>query len=338
MPEMVESSGGDRLAAVRAYAAEVTGRPPEAVTSVARFEDGDRHGVYRVSYRDGSEADRDVVVRVLLGADVSDLAQAEREAVVLESVGGVAAPKLYDFRRTSEWFDTPAMCMQFIPGRRLDARDVDPAQIEHLGSLLAWVHDRPVDALGDSADAAATVASYADARLRKILSALEWARAPLPRTLRDRLRHAADALAASGFDSDEGLALLHGDLGPGNVLWNPGPCLIDWEYTRLGDPADEIAYTFDQNAFTASRRQAFWEGYRQGLRDGSRLAPIVERADWWEPVTLLGSALWWAERWVRRTGLDAEGACDPALPREPDYYLGHVTARADRLDALAGRR
>jgi aminoglycoside phosphotransferase (APT) family kinase protein len=50
------------------------------------------------------------------------------------------------------------------------------------------------------------------------------------------------------FRTGETLALPYGDIGPGNVLWGREPALIDWEYTRLGDPADEIAYLFDQNA------------------------------------------------------------------------------------------
>ena len=121
MPEMTESSNKDRLAAVRDYAADVMGFPAEAITAVAQFEDGNRHGVYRVSYRDASDvsdasdasdAARDVVVRVSYGGDASDLTQAEHEAAVLASVGGVAAPELYDFRRTSDWFDAPAMCMR----------------------------------------------------------------------------------------------------------------------------------------------------------------------------------------------------------------------------------
>jgi Phosphotransferase enzyme family. len=53
----------------------------------------------------------------------------------------------------------------------------------------------------------------------------------LPETLQDRLRIAAGSLAESfdasrdsgGFNSGETLSLLHGDIGPGNVLWNPGP-------------------------------------------------------------------------------------------------------------------
>ena len=60
---------------------------------------------------------------------------------------------------------------------------------------------------------------------------------------------------AESFEAGETLALLHGDIGPGNVLWGPDPVLIDWEYTRLGDPADEIAYLFDQNALTEPQRQ-----------------------------------------------------------------------------------
>lgn len=340
---MTESVDEDRIAAIRAYVSDAMGCPPEAITTVTRFEHGNRHAVDRVSYRDTSGAAQDVVVRVAYGGDASDLAQAEREASVLDTVGHVAAPGLYDFRRTSEWFDMPAMCMQFLPGDSLDLSAVGLAEIEQLASLVAWVHDRPLDALGESLGPATTIASYAEDRLRSILFTLAWARDPLPDSLRDRLRHVASSLAESfgasqdseSFSSGETLTLLHGDIGPGNVLWNPGPILIDWEYTRLGDPADEIAYTFDQNAFTPSQRQAFWDGYRQGTDDQSQKDHVVERVDWWEPVTLLGSALWWVERWVRRTELDVEGRSDSALPRRPSYYSDHIVSRTDRLETLA---
>jgi hypothetical protein len=89
--EMTGSSGKDQLAAVRAYASDVMGWPSEAVTVVTSFEDGNRHAVHRVSFRDASDGIRDVVVRVSFGGDASELAHAEREAAVLENVGGVAA-------------------------------------------------------------------------------------------------------------------------------------------------------------------------------------------------------------------------------------------------------
>ncbi len=282
------------------------------------------------------------MVRVSYGGGASDLAQAEREASVLRNVGGLAAPELYDFSRTSDWFDTPAMCMQFLPGRQQDLRTVGLTEIEQLASVVAQVHERPIDGLGASMGKTTTVASYAEDRLRAILSTLAWARDPVPKTLQDRLRRAAHSLAESfaasrssdSFNFGETLSLLHGDIGPGNVLWNPSPCLIDWEYTRLGDPADEMAYTFDQNTLTPSQRRAFWDGYQQGTDNRSRLTHIIERVGWWEPVTLLGSALWWIERLVRRTELDTEGKPDPEVPREPDYYFDHVIRRIDRLETL----
>jgi hypothetical protein len=232
--------------------------------------------------------------------------------------------------------------MQFLPGRQQDLQTVDLTEIEQLASLVAWVHEHPIDGLGASMGTATTVASYAGDRLRAILSTLAWARDPLPKTLQDRLRRAADSLAESfeasrdsdSFNAGETLSLLHGDIGPGNVLWKPSPCLIDWEYTRLGDPADEIAYTFDQNALTPSQRRAFWNGYQQGIDSRSRLTHIIERVGWWEPVTLLGSALWWVERLVRRTEPGTQGTADPEVPREPDYYLDHVISRIDRLETL----
>src|ERR1700734_3712533 len=132
---------------------------------------------------------------------------------------------------------------------------------------------------------------------------------------------------AESFKTDEALALLHGDIGPGNILWGTDPVLIDWEYARLGDPADEIAYTFDQNGFTAHQRGAFRRGYRESMGSQLRLAHITDRVHWWEPVTLLGSALWGVERWVRRTDTDADSRVDPEAPREQGDYFDRGISR-----------
>jgi hypothetical protein len=58
--------------------------------AASRFEDGNRHDVYKVSYFDPSGATEHVVVRVSYGGDPADCAQAEREATVLEKAGGIA--------------------------------------------------------------------------------------------------------------------------------------------------------------------------------------------------------------------------------------------------------
>ena len=335
-----------RSTAVRGYASYSVGCPTERITAVSRFKDGNRHAVHRVSYLDSAGGTRDVVVRVSYGGDAADCAHAEREAAVLEEVGGVAAPLLYDFRCASRWFDTPAMCMDFVPGRRRALSLASPKKIQRLASIVAWINGRPTSGLVERLAGTGTVASYADRRLRSIMSTLAWSRDPLPVALQARLMHAADSIVASSdalqdgpsFSSGDTLALLHGDIGPGNVLWGPDPVLIDWEYTRLGDPADEIAYLFDQNGLSEPQRHAFWDGYRQAVSSQSRLADVIDRVGWWEPITLLGSTLWWVERWVRRTELDTVREVDPGVPREPDYYLDHVTGRLARLEKLLEHR
>jgi len=114
----------------------------------------------------------------------------------------------------------------------------------------------------------------------------------------------------------------------------PGPVLIDWEYARLGDPADEIAYLFDQNGLSPGQRESFWRGYGDVVSDQASLGHITDRVEWWEPVTLLGSALWWVERWVLRSAADAVGTVASDAPRGLGYYADHVIGRVDRLERL----
>jgi aminoglycoside phosphotransferase (APT) family kinase protein len=330
------------LSAVRAYAANVVGCDPRNVTVVDHFKGGNRHAVYKVSYLDSSGTENAVVVRVSHGNDPAERSAAEREARVLEKVGGVAAPVLLDFRANSEWLNAAAMCMQFVPGYEKALSEATPAEIERLGSVVGWVHTRPTGDLIETQFTAADLASYGEGRLHSIMATLMWIRDPFPSALEARLRRAARVVqkstqvrfARDDFTGGETLALLHGDIAGGNVLWGPKPVLIDWEYARLGDPADEIAYTFDQNGLTAIQREAFWRGYAESVGSDVQISHLRARADWWEPVTLLGSTLWWVERWIRRTDADAAGVADPAVAREQGYYFDHLLSRLDRLDGL----
>jgi aminoglycoside phosphotransferase (APT) family kinase protein len=235
--------------------------------------------------------------------------------------------------------------MQFVPGQQKELRSAAPADIEQLGSVVAWVHDLPVDDLVDGSSEPGDVVSYAEERLLSIISTLVWARDPVPGAIQARLRSAANSVQTSwerardeqSFNTGEVLALLHGDPAPGNVLWGPGPVLIDWEYARLGDPADEVAYLLDQNDLAPRQREAFWRGYREGVSTQAQLDHVADRVDWWEPVTLLGSTLWWVERWVRRASADAAGTVDPEVQRAPGYYAERVIGRLDRLERLLHR-
>jgi aminoglycoside phosphotransferase (APT) family kinase protein len=336
---------GSLLGSLQGYVSAAVGCSSDRITAVSRFQDGNRHAVYKVSYLSPGGTIDDLVVRVSFGGAPADCAQAEREARVLKRAGGTAAPMLYDFRPNSQWFETPTMCMEFVQGQEKELRSATPAEIERLGSVVAWVHDLPVDDLVDGSSEPGNLVSYAEGRLQSIISTLVWARDPLPPPFQARLRRAANSVQRSwerarcdeSFSTGAALALLHGDPGPGNVLWGPGPILIDWEYARLGDPADEIAYLLDQNDLSPEQREAFWRGYQEGVRTQEPLAHLTDRVDWWEPVTLLGSALWWVERWVRRAAADAAGAFDPEVHRGSGYYADHAIRRLDRLERLLDR-
>jgi aminoglycoside phosphotransferase (APT) family kinase protein len=336
---------GSLLRSLQGYVSAAVGCSPDRITAASRFQDGNRHAVYKVSYLDPTGATEDLVVRVSYGGGPADCAQAEQEARVLKKAGGIAAPLLYDFRCTSPWFETPSMCMQFVAGQQRELGSATPTEIERLGSVVAWVHGRPAGDLVDGPCKPGNLVSYAEGRLQSIISTLVWARDPLTAAIQARLRSGANSVQRSwervrddqSFRAGATLALLHGDPGPGNILWGPGPILIDWEYARLGDPADEIAYLFDQNGLSPGQREAFWRGYREGVSIQAPLGHVTDRVDWWEPLTLLGSALWWAERWVRRAAADAAGRVDRDVQRDPGYYADNVILRLDRLERLLDR-
>lgn len=330
---------------VRSYVCSVVDCVPDRVTAVNRFESGERHAVYQVSYLDDLGDREDLVVRISTRVDGRDWVQSDREAAVLRKVEGFAAPRLYDYRRGSPWFDAPIMCMQFVAGRHGELAAAGPEDVERLGSLVARLHGLPVDDLVEWFPEPATAAAYVDRWLETIAGKLPSVRDPLPAEMQARLERALRLVngrlesgrSGDASDNEEALVLLHGDIAGENIIWASSPILIDWEYARLGDRADEIAYLFSQNGLSAAQRAAFWCGYRDAAGPSREVDGVVDRVAWWEPVTLLGSVLWWIERWSDRLDADTAGVADRSVPKPQGYYLHHATRRLDRFDALVDR-
>jgi thiamine kinase-like enzyme len=283
---------------VRAYvSAVVDGCTPDRITTVRRLQPGENHDVFAVSLL-GPEAD-DVVVRIATSERARDCTTAEREAAVLRRVQGDAAPFLHDFRCASPWFDVPTMCVQFIDGEQRPPADA--ADVQRLGSAVGRLHGLPTDGLEEGPAAALTLEDYLEARVAKLDERLPSIGQPLPDEAQLRLRQARSLLdawlrtgrASGAFRHGDGLVLLHGDVAGGNIIWSPEPVLIDWEYARVGDAADEIAYVFNQNDLDEPDRQAFWRGY-SGWRSAESSSALIERVRWWEPLTVLGSAFFWS--------------------------------------------
>jgi aminoglycoside phosphotransferase (APT) family kinase protein len=311
----------------------------DGITSVSGLDTGENHAVYKVSYLVAEEDEKCVVVRLAISERGRDRATAEREAAVLSKVQGVAGPLLYDFRAESPWFDVPTMCMQFVDGDQRPPADIDDA--EQLGRIVGWLHGLPTDEFTGWSHHAGTAAAYLGSTVAELDARLALLRDPLPRSLQQRFRQALSLVKESlqtarckaAFDTDDSLVLLHGDVAGGNIMWAPAPLLIDWEYARIGDAADEVAYIFDQNSFTELQRTTFWHGYADGFGDPSR-EHVAERVRYWEPLTLLGSATFWGQLWSRRADDDANGDKSASAPRAQEYYRAQTIQRLDRLDAL----
>ena len=302
-----------------------------------RLVPGENNAVYKVAYRNREGNPNEVLVRLGPQGAAGRL-RAEREAVVLQKVGGVAGPRLYDFVADDPSFGRPVMCLEFLQGDQLDLFQVGPEDLERLGRLVQWLHAQPVDDLEGWAPADGSLSAYVQARWRDHLaSRLAAIRDPLPFPLQERLT-AAVAVVAGAVEGLERLSspvgdqlvLLHADISGANLFWVPGPVLIDWEYARLGDPADEVAYLFTQSALDESQQAAFWRGYSQGLPD-DQVRSIARRVRYWKPITLVGSVLWWLDAWSRTEAASSSGQDQRIRAREPDYYLEQAVARLDRL-------
>jgi Ser/Thr protein kinase RdoA (MazF antagonist) len=83
---------------------------------------------------------------------------------------------------------------------------------------------------------------------------------------------------------------LHGDLWRGNIVWGPrGPVLVDWEFARVGDPAEEFAYLAAMDELDADTLAAVLKGYRADRA-------LTDRVRRWRPLVALWCAAWFSRR------------------------------------------
>ena len=204
--------------------------------------------------------------------------QLAREATALRRLSPLGlAPRLLDAR--------PAvLTSELLPGssRALDRLRPDDARA--LGALVRRVHDVAKTATGGLPDWTTRARSLAGYRRRRIADML--AAAGSDRRLAKRV--VAVAGAASDTDDPRPFRFLHGDLASANILWNPAPALVDWEFWRMGDPAEDLAYLAEINALPAEVVAAIVAGY------GHRETTV--RIAGWRPLCALDIALWYRDR------------------------------------------
>jgi Ser/Thr protein kinase RdoA (MazF antagonist) len=201
-----------------------------------------------------------------------------REASALRAMEGLAAcPRVVA--------DGPGvLVLSLLPGATLSPSAIRPARARALGAAVRGVHESLVtptgawpgwereapDLAGYHAAIAAAMRDLAPARHAAATAAVLDALPPLP---------PGDA---------RGFRRLHGDLWSGNVVWDGDrPAFVDWEYSRQGDPAEELAYVIEMDALEPPVVDALLDGYGP--------PELAARVAAWRPLTAVAAGLWYAD-------------------------------------------
>ena len=162
-----------------------------------------------------------------------------------------------------------------LPGRPCAAPDLDARDLRALGVLLRRVHDTAHQSTGRLpawASPARTLRAY---RRRRLADAVALG-GPHPGTLPE----------LPPTDEARPFRLLHGDLVGENIVWTPrGPRLVDWEFWRIGDPAEDLAYLVELNELSPQATDSVLAGY--GVPD------MLPRLDAWRAVVVLDAGAWY---------------------------------------------
>jgi aminoglycoside phosphotransferase (APT) family kinase protein len=171
--------------------------------------------------------------------------------------------------------------------------------LKALADSLAWVHGHPRAGymIWPALDVRqGTRGDCFRARLDS-LRRYECSRGALPDF--DNLLRRIEAIElppSAGWD-EPGFALTHGDLSAGNILWTDDGrvSLIDWEFCRDGDPAEDIAYLIADQDLSPDIVADLADAYASASGDPWALARIPA----WLPLVAVDSALWWADYFLR---------------------------------------
>ena len=198
----------------------------------------------------------------------SEVPAAEWEGLRFANDAGLMSPRPLALDASGEWFGSPALVIDAIPGRPDVAPKDANAYVNDVATAMANIH--------------ATSVVNAEGVLLRSHSVDRWT-APddVPDGLLSRpvARRVVAALGDRLPRADRGEPVLnHGDLHPGNLLWRRGRLtgVVDWSSTRLGPRWWELAYFRMELAVLADVRAAdlLLERYEAILGSRSPAQPV----------------------------------------------------------------
>ena len=187
-----------------------------------------------------------------------------------------------------------------MPGAPRPLAALAPGEARRLGAVLRAVRDaaRRAGGLWCWTAPATTLTGYRAARVEDTEGALAG-------TGHAGLAERA-AAAAAPPEPEEGVdpfRLLHGDLVEANIVWDGStPALVDWEFCRMGDPAEDLAYLVEVNGIPPDLVASLLGGYGPPAID--------RRVDAWRGFVAADAGAWYLAE-----GMEARPhRCWPAPP------------------------
>lgn len=213
-----------------------------------------------------------------LVAKIGPAAPLAREAAALRRVAGRGVgPRLVAAA-------AGALLLEWLPGAPRDLVRLGRGEALALGAVVRRVHETARAAAGGLPawrGPARSLASYRARRARDAAGLAATGGAGLARAVVGALP------PLPGAPEDRPFRLLHGDLVAANVIWDrTGPRLVDWEFWRLGDPAEDLAYLVEVNRLPDALTDAVLEGYGE--------PGVAARLDAWRALVALDAGLWYA--------------------------------------------
>jgi Ser/Thr protein kinase RdoA (MazF antagonist) len=257
--------------------------PDTAGWRVARLPGGANSRVYAVHAPSGEPT---LTVRRARAGQAQLL---DREAWALTTLGGRGGCYPWPAQRVGD-----LLVHGWVSGAIADLTSVSASARATLGRCLANLHGHPrpdYTIWPSPLQRHGTRRDLYHARLATIerYAALRGPLAARAQPLLDGLR------AAPLTDASWQIArftILHGDLSVGNLLWRgEHVTLIDWEFTRDGDPAEDLAYLLAEQPLPAAQQAQLTDAYRAAGGDPSTLARLPA----YLPLVALDAALWWAD-------------------------------------------
>jgi aminoglycoside phosphotransferase (APT) family kinase protein len=183
----------------------------------------------------------------------------------------------------------------YVPGAPQPLATLSSAARTALGGCLASVHSAQRDGYVIWPSREQQAGTRLDAFWARFASLDRYASARHS-LLGERVAPLLQHLAASHHDGDgweqRSFSLLHGDLSNGNILWDGDAVwLIDWEFARAGDPAEDLAYLVSEQPLDSQQTLELSSGYLAGGGQPGTLSRVAT----WLPLVAFDAALWWAD-------------------------------------------